>query len=120
MPTHVSMQPEAIVDPRGEFRRKPVSLAARPTSVKGRTVLLFDNTQLTTQLDAYGPIFRWLSAYLEGEHGAACAYRSLNLLKEPRETLPRLADEISRGGVDYVIIALCNAGITQPTSLFAA
>lgn len=111
---------EPILDPRGEFRRQPAVLAARPSSLAGKTVLLFDNTQLTTQLPVYGAIFRWLEPCLRDEHGANCTHRSCNLLKEPRQGLAMLAEEISGSGVDGVVIALCNAGITQPTSLFAA
>jgi hypothetical protein len=120
MPTQVSVEAESILDPRGAFRRKAVALAPRVASLKGRTVLLFDNSQLTTQLHAYGAMFRWLSGYLQDEQGAACSYQTRNLLKEPRDGLIKLADEISRANVDAVVIALCNAGITQPTSLFAA
>ena len=120
MSMQVSIQPESMVDPRGDFRRKPVSLAPRIASLKGKTVLLFDNTQLTTQLTVFGPIFHWLSAYFQNEHGAICSYDSRNLLKGSKEELARLADEISHTGIHAVVIALCNAGITQPTSLFAA
>src|SRR5262245_49238007 len=120
MPTHVSIQAEPMLDPRGALRRKPVSLASRPVSLSGKTVLLFDNTQLTSQFTHYGPVFRWLSDYFQGEHRATCAYKSQNLLQESREGLTTLADEIARDGVDAVVIALCNAGITQPSSLFAA
>lgn len=120
MPARVSIQPESMVDPRGDFRRKPAALAPRFAKLNGKTVLLFDNTQLSGLLAAYGPIFRWLSEYLESEHGATCSFKTQNLLKGPKEGLAKLADEVSHSGMDAVIIALCNAGITQPTSLFAA
>ena len=120
MQSHVSIRAEPVLDPRGAFRRQPIPLAPRLPVLKGKTVLLFDNSQLTSQLPAYGPIFRWLSDYLEREHGARCSYASRNLLKEPRQGLVALADEVAKGGADAVVIALCNAGITQPTSLFAA
>ena len=120
MPTHVTLQADALPDPRGEFRRKPISLAPRLGSLKGKNILLFDNTQLTSQLPGYGPMFRWLSEYLETVHGATCSYQSRNLLKESKEGLIKLADEISHSDAHGVVIALCNAGITQPTSLFAA
>jgi len=120
MPSQSSISVEPILDPRGEFRRTPADLAPRSASLQGKTVLLFDNTQLTTQLPAYGPIFRWLEPVLRDEHGATCTHRSRNLLKEPRRGLAILAEEIAGAGVDGVVIALCNAGITQPTSLFAA
>lgn len=120
MSTPVSIHSEPILDPRGVFRRKPVALAPRLASLNGKTILLFDNTQLTSQLPVYGPIFRWLSGYLQCEHDALCTYRTQNLLKESREGLTKLADEIAHEGIDAAVIALCNAGITQPTSLFAA
>ncbi|RPI46998.1 MAG: hypothetical protein EHM59_05865 [Betaproteobacteria bacterium] len=120
MQTHVSVLAEPMLDPRGAFRRQAVSLAPRIASLNGKNVLLFDNTQLTSQLPDYGPIFRWLSEYLQAEHGATCSYKTQNLLKEPRQGLVELADEISQSGAHAVVVALCNAGITQPTSLFAA
>lgn len=120
MQTQMKIEAEPVLDPRGEFRRKPVALAKRPSDLKGRNVLLFDNSQLTSQLVNYGRMFRWLSACLETEYGARCSYRTQNLLKGSRESLLELADDIARSGVSGVVIALCNAGITQPTSLFAA
>ena len=120
MATNVVIQSEPVLDPRGPFRRQAVALAPRSSSLGGKTVLLFDNTQLTSQLPAYGPIFRWLAEHLQREQSASCVHGSRNLLKEPRQGLVALADEIARTGVDGVVIALCNAGITQPTSLFAA
>ena len=81
MPPHVlSIHAEPMLDPRGSSRRKPVSLAPRLPSLNGKTVLLFDNTQLTSQLAGYGPVFRWLSEYLQSEHRATCAYETRNLL----------------------------------------
>ena len=120
MPTHVSIHAEPVLDPRGVLRRQPVALAPRLPGLDGRTVLLFDNTQLTSQLANHGPAFRWLSEYFQSEHRATCVYETRNLLQEPREGLARLADEIAGSGVHAVVIALCNAGITQPSSLFAA
>ena len=120
MAVQVSIQAESMVDTRGDFRRKPIALAPRLSNLNGKTVLLFDNTQLTTQRVRFGPIFQWLSGYLQSEHGAICSSRSQNLLKGSQAELVKLADEISHTGIDAVVIALCNAGITQPTSLFAA
>ena len=120
MSSQIEVQTESMLDPRGDFRRKPASLAPRLPNLQGRNILLFDNTQLTTQLVRFGPFFRWLSDYLQTEHGATCTFGSQNLLKGAKEDLPKLADQISGSGVDGVVIALCNAGITQPTSLFVA
>ena len=120
MPSNVSIQAEPIFDPRGAFRRKPATLAPRSSSLSGKNILLFDNSQLSSQLTAYGPIFRWLSGYLEAQHQSTCTYKTQNLLTCPKETLPILAEEISKSGAYAVVVALCNAGITQPTSLFVA
>ena len=70
MLTHISLEPEAMVDPRGEFRRQPVRLAPRLANLNGKTVMLFDNTQMTSQVAVYGPIFQWLSDHLQSEHHA--------------------------------------------------
>jgi hypothetical protein len=120
MPTSVSIHAESICDPRGTFRKTPVQLASRLASLEGKTVLLFDNTQLDSQRPNYGPVFQWLAEYFRNEHGATCSHKTHNLLKEPKEGLAELAFEVSQSGVHGVVIALCNAGITQPSSLFAA
>ena len=120
MSTQITLRSEAMVDPRGEFRRQPVRIAERPASLQGRTVLLFDNTQLASQEAAYGPIFKWLSEYLQAEQGARSSFDSRNLLRENREGTVSLAQTLAKSGIDAVVVALCNAGITQPTSLFAA
>lgn len=120
MSEHVSIQAEPLLDPRGEFRRTPTALAPRFASLAGKTVLLFDNTQLTSMQVSHGPMFQWLSVILETGHHTTCTYQSQNLLKLPKDALTALADEIARGGTHAVIVALCNAGITQATSLFAA
>ena len=72
MPRQVSIEAEPLLDPRGALHRKPVSLAPRLPGLNGKTVLLFDNTQLTSQLANYGPMFRWLSEYFQSEHRATC------------------------------------------------
>ena len=50
MPADVLIHPEAMVDSRGDFRRPSTSLAPRLGNLAGKTILLFDNTQLTTEL----------------------------------------------------------------------
>ena len=116
----ISIHAEPMVDPRGVFLREVASLAPRPAALKGKTVLLFDNTQLTSLLDVYGPIFRWLEEYLTTGHGAICRNQARNIMKGDKEDVAKLADEVARSGADGVVIALCNAGITSLTSLFAA
>jgi|GEM_PF-44837 len=120
MPTDITILPESLVDPRGTFRGKPAALAARPASLKGKSVLLLDNSQLTAELPNYGPIFRWLSERLQKDHGARCSHDTRNLLLGGKERLVAQADEIARARVNMVVVALCHAGVTQPSSLFAA
>src|SRR3954470_2251920 len=120
MTKQVLVHSEPILDPRGEFRRKPVQLAPRVQGLKGRTIMLFDNNQLTSEQPVFGPVYKWLAQHLETQHGAHCAYGRRNLLDMTREEFVLLADEIATGGNNAVVIALCYAGITQPTSLFVA
>lgn len=91
--TSVSVDP--ILDPRDEFRRDPAELALRPASLAGRTVLLFGNTQLTTQLPVYGPIFRGLEPCLHDElYGAHVTSVTVHKCEGPHNVLdPRLGPE---------------------------
>ena len=49
MPTQVSIQAEPVLDPRGA-RKQPVDLAKRLTTLEDKSILLFDNTQLSGHL----------------------------------------------------------------------
>ena len=120
MTSEVSLQPELLVDPRGAFLKAPVALAPRLSKLNESAVLLFDNSQQTTELPTFGPIFRWVSEFLEIQHKAKCSYETRNLLKGSRDDLVKLAEEIAQSGIEAVVIALCKGGVTGPTSLFAA
>ena len=120
MSAQITITSEPLVDPRGRFRGKPVRLAARLSSLSGKSVLLLDNGQLAAELQVYGPVFQWLSGQLQDAHGAQCTRESRNLLAGGKPGLEALADEISRTRVNAVVVALCHAGVTQPSCLFAA
>ena len=109
-----------MVDPRGELRFGGVPLTIRPPSLSGRSILLFDNGQLTQQVSRYGPIFPWLSQRIESEQSARCVTRIRDLLSASRKDLIAIAQDVADSGFHGVILALCNAGVTQPTSILAA
>lgn len=119
MSAQITITAEPLVDPRGSFRGKPVCLAARLSGLKGKRVLLLDNGQLAAEVQVYGPAFQWLAGYLQDGHGAQCTLESRNLLEGGKQGLEVMADEISRSGVNAVVVALCHAGVTQPSCLFA-
>jgi len=120
MSAQITIKSEPLLDPRGSLRGEPVRLAARLGSLRGNHILLLDNGQLAAELSVYGPVFQWLSAQLHTGHGAHCRHAGRNLLAGGKPGLEALADEISRSGVKAVVVALCHAGVTQPSCLFAA
>jgi hypothetical protein len=120
MPAHITVTSEPLADPRGSFRGQPAPLAERLSSLKGKHILLLDNGQLTAELAAYGPVFEWLSRQLQDECGAHAVCDRRNLLDGGKQSLGVLADEIAASPVNAVVVALCHAGVTQPSCLFAA
>lgn len=120
MPREITVIPESLVDPRGRFRGTPAGLASRLASLKGKRILLLDNSQLTAELPVYGPIFRWLAERLRGKCGAVCSQHYRNLLIGSKEHIRAFAAEVARTKVDGVVVALCHAGVTQPSTIFAS
>ena len=119
MPTQVSIQAEPVLDPRGA-RKQPVDLAKRLTTLEDKSILLFDNTQLSGHLHIYGQLLEWIRGSLQSKHAAKCSFGSRNLFDGGHKEIIKLADDISQSSVHAVVVALCKGGMTQPTSLFAA
>jgi hypothetical protein len=118
MSSSVSIELLSLCDPRGA-QRKPVELAPRPESLKGKKVLLLNNSQLTGHQHTYGAVLDWLNDYLRDLEGATCTFGERNLFDISREEMGEFAGEIARSGVAGVVIALCKGGMTQPSSLTA-
>jgi len=118
MSSTVSIELLPLSDPRGA-QKQPVPLAPRLKDLKGKSTLLFDNSQLTGHIHHYGPLLDWLEGYLTQKHGAACSRGTQNLFDVSRDEMIALAEGISKSGAQAVVIALCKGGMTQPTSLFA-
>ncbi|MBI3968500.1 MAG: hypothetical protein HY329_22930 [Chloroflexi bacterium] len=114
-------RPVAIVDPRGDAPLERAQLAARPPSLEGRRVLLFDNGKLGAEYGPYEPVFRIFEQHLRDQHGALVARHRHNLL----DTFDRagaariLAAEVRPHRPDAVVIGLCDAGVTLPSTLLA-
>lgn len=119
MPTHITLRSEPLSDPRGLFHGTPVRLAGRPTDLRGKRVLLLDNGQLTALAPGYGPVFQWLAQRFEAEQGARCLVEAHNLLAMDEQRLDPLAAALARRGLDAAVIALCHAGVTQPSRVLA-
>ena len=118
MASSVSIELLPLCDPRGT-QRKPVELAPRPQTLKGKKILLLNNSQLTGHQHTYGAVLNWLNDYLRDREGAICTFGERNLFDISRQEMSEFADEIAKSGAEGVVIALCKGGMTQPTSLMA-
>ena len=114
----VSIEPQPLCDPRGA-QKQPVDLAPRPDSIKGKNILLLNNTQLTGHQHTYGAILDWLNDILAQKEGAICTFGERNLFDISRQEMVSFAAEIAKSGAEGVVIALCKGGMTQPSSLTA-
>jgi hypothetical protein len=118
MSSSISIELLPLCDPRGA-QRTPVELAPRPEALKGRKILLLNNTQLTGHQHTYGAVLDWLSDYLRDREGAICTFDERNLFDVSRQEMGEFAAEIAKSGAEGVVIALCKGGMTQPSSLTA-
>jgi hypothetical protein len=84
-----------LCDPRGA-QKKPIDLAPRQDSLKGRKILLLNNTQLTGHQHTYGPILDWLNDYLQHKQGAVITFGERNLFDISREEMVAFAVEIAK------------------------
>jgi hypothetical protein len=114
----VSIELEPLCDPRGA-RKQPIELAPRQPNLKGKSILLLNNTQLTGHQHTYGPILDWLNDYLREKEVANCTFGERNLFDIGRDEMVTFAAEIVKSGAQGVVIALCKGGMTQPSSLTA-
>ena len=119
MSASISVKAKPVADPRG-VRKKPIELAPRLSSLKGQKVLLFDNSQMTTQIVNYGNILKWFGDALTEKHGAICSNMTVNLFEVTPAGMAEMAKKIADSGVKAAIVALCKFGMTQPTSMFIA
>lgn len=110
-----------VVDPRMPAPTGQTALAARAPDLNGRRVLLLDNGKLG---DAYGPyraVFDSVTTELESRFPDVQIVREKDdLLVGDIDRLHATADEIAASGAAGVVIALCDWGVSQPSTILAA
>ena len=118
MPTRVTLP-----SPGGQPVRPRASLAPRPESLSGRRLLLLDNGQITPSQHRFGPVLDWLAEDLEAalSPGGAPEFlrRAEDLVTFEAARVAALREEAERANVAGVVIAICHAGVTAPSSLLA-
>lgn len=116
----VDMSTTAVVDPRMPEHDEPPPLADRPGDLNAGTVLLWDNGKLH---DAYGPYRAILDAVSEEIRGsypmARVEQHRENLLVGGVDWLQTRAADVAAQGIAAVVIALCDWGVSQPSTIFA-
>ncbi|MFH1487090.1 MAG: hypothetical protein ABIH46_13545 [Chloroflexota bacterium] len=118
MPLEISLKPKPVLDPRGEPTIKPIKLATRPSTLKGKQVLFFDNGKLAQEFGGYGLIFQRLEQRLTDLGVGKFPRAEMDLLGWTPDTIGKASSLVPKD-VDAVVIALCDSGITQPTMLLA-
>ena len=116
MPDRTAAQDHgAWLDPRPAIAGN--ALAARPASVRPRKLVLFDNGKIGPPYHHWAPVAQTLRTMLEAMGEVRLERRDL-LVHPMTEHGPRVAQWL-RDGIDGVVFALCDAGVTQPTVLQA-
>jgi hypothetical protein len=96
-------------------------LAARPPSLEGARILLFDNGKVGDEGSGkFARIFTVIGERLSREPGVRVARRRQDLLKSSLEAVAALADEMAAAPFDGVICALLDQGVTLPNLILAA
>lgn len=92
-----------------------------PRAADPARILLFDNGKLDSSYGAYHVLFDVVRSALNERHPAAVVEeRTRNLLVGTSDELADQARELRASGVDAVVIALCDTGVSQPSALLAA
>lgn len=118
MTDEITVKAKPVLDPRGEPTVKPVELASRLRTLKGKKVLFFDNGKLSAEFGNYGFIVNRLEERLIGLGVRECPRVQTDLLRLTGDTIQRASSLVPQA-VDGVILALCDSGITRPTVLLA-
>jgi hypothetical protein len=110
-----------VVDPRMPPPASVVPLAPRPRSLAGGRVLLFDNSKLDPDYGPYGAIFDALEQELAHAAADVTVERTTDDLNVgASDRLDEVADRVAAGAPTAVVIALCDWGVSQPSTILAA
>lgn len=116
----IHIQTPALLDPRVPTRHAPMPLAPRPPSLHDRQLLLFDNGKLNHRYGHNTMIYRTLAQRLGEQYGVReCRILSRDLLPLQQGSVRDLAAQIAASGVDGVVLALCDSGVTAYTIVLA-
>jgi hypothetical protein len=109
-----------ILDPRARASARPSQLAPRRDRLQGTRLLLFDNGKLHRRYGHNAVIFQTVAQRLQSQYGVQeCQRFSRDLLSMPLQSVRDLAHDIAGLGVDGVILALCDSGVTAYTIVLA-
>lgn len=113
--------PTMVVDPRIPPTAEHPSPAPRPPTLSGRRVLMFDNGKLDAAYGPYGVLLDRVEVSLHERYPDVTVRRHCDdLLTGQEDRLHRVAADIAADGVDAVVLALCDWGVSQPTAILAA
>lgn len=113
MPTAITVH-----DPRLPALSERMELTPRLDSLHRREVLLFDNGKLAPAFGGYGAVFDALEGELR-KRGARIRGEVADLLALTGSQLERLADDVAARAPDAVVLAVCDTGVSMPTTVFA-
>lgn len=109
-----------VIDLRERVSGARAALAARPASLDGRRILLFDNGKVGKEGEGkFARIFTVLEARLAALPGVTVTRRRHDLIKSPLEAVESLARDIAEAKFDGVICALLDQGVTLPNLILA-
>lgn len=116
----ITVHRPGILDPRPQASTRQWALAARQASLKGSRLLLFDNGKLHHRYGHNAVIFEVVAKRLQSEYGVQeCRRLSHDLLSMQLQSVRGLASDIATLGVDAVVLALCDSGVTAYTVVLA-
>jgi hypothetical protein len=116
----ITVRLPGILDPRAHASIDPIPLAPRQATLAGAKLLLFDNGKLHRRYGHNAVIFQTVAPHLQSEYGVQeCRRLSRDLLSMPLSSLRDLAGDIAGLGVDAVLLALCDSGVTAYTIVLA-
>jgi hypothetical protein len=116
----ISLHLPGILDPRTQARSRILPLAPRLATLEGTHLLLFDNGKLHRRYGHNAVIFQTVAQRLQSQYGVGeCQRVSHDLLPMQLPSVRNLATDLARTGVDAVVLALCDSGVTAYTVVLA-
>lgn len=109
-----------LPSPVGTPRRDPAPTAERAPDLAGKTLVVLDNGQAVIELAAYGDVLDWVTADLAVlDPPPRIVTLAADLVTRESAEIARLEQEILALDPAGVVIGLCHAGVTAPSTLLA-